>query len=121
MPLLKDVRADNGHRVPCRDAAGYAIPLMRLVVVSTMPGSVPLGGRSRRGACGPDVLLGVRPARCVPVALCARCVFPFGARRQCTASDGSRISMDAASRSIVAWSTPSEVGPSRSSSVEPER
>ena len=32
---------------------------------------------------------------------------PFGARRQCTGSDGSRTSMDAASRSIVAWSTSS--------------
>ncbi len=88
MPLLKDVRADDGRRAPRRDAAGYAIPSMRLIVVRTMPGSVPLGGRSRRGACGPKVLLGARPARCVPVARCARCVFPFGARRQCTASDG---------------------------------
>ena len=42
-----------------------------------------------------------------PTPLGARCVFPFGARRQCTASDGSRTSMDAASRSIVAWSTSS--------------
>nr|AEH95291.1 putative ABC transporter [Aplysina aerophoba bacterial symbiont clone AANRPS] len=41
---------------------------------------------------------------------------PLGAPGQCTGSGGSRISMDAARRSTVALSTPSSVGPSRSSS-----
>ncbi len=41
-----------------------------------------------QGRYGPQVLLGAKPARCVLVARCARCVSPFGARRQCTASDG---------------------------------